>query len=235
MFIENKYHTMYYNIIHKASQQKRVKNEQIYYESHHIIPSSLGGSNDKTNIVLLTAKEHIVAHHLLCKITEGDAKIKCLRAFHSMCFQDNGGKNKRYPTIGQLAKAREAVSIANSGKRGIKGAPIWSKCETLEEWEYTLKEYVKQNMSDPIIGEIYNVSAQSIHNWRKKLHIDNRRPNIKSKDWLYHHYVELQKSCDDIAKETGCSGTAIQYKLIHFGIPIRTASERQKNRRNKQR
>ena len=38
------------------------------YEKHHIIPSSLGGSNDIDNLVLLTPKEHFIAHFLLLKI-----------------------------------------------------------------------------------------------------------------------------------------------------------------------
>jgi hypothetical protein len=45
----------------------------IYYEGHHIIPLCVGGtgrSGDKNhpNIVLLTAKEHYIAHRLLCEI-----------------------------------------------------------------------------------------------------------------------------------------------------------------------
>lgn len=35
------------------------------FNRHHIIPKCLGGNNDSDNIVLLTFKEHIVAHHLL--------------------------------------------------------------------------------------------------------------------------------------------------------------------------
>jgi hypothetical protein len=39
-----------------------------YFEKHHIIPKSLGGSNAKNNIVKLTGREHFVAHILLAKI-----------------------------------------------------------------------------------------------------------------------------------------------------------------------
>jgi len=35
---------------------------------HHIIPRSLGGLNDKINLVNLTAREHYIAHLLLWKI-----------------------------------------------------------------------------------------------------------------------------------------------------------------------
>lgn len=42
-----------------------------YYESHHIIPKAIGGSNDKSNIIKLTARQHLFAHRLLAKIHGG--------------------------------------------------------------------------------------------------------------------------------------------------------------------
>lgn len=39
-----------------------------YVEKHHIIPRSMGGSNDAHNIVSLTIREHYLAHILLWKI-----------------------------------------------------------------------------------------------------------------------------------------------------------------------
>lgn len=38
-----------------------------YLEVHHIIPKCDGGTNDLDNLVFFTAKEHIIAHHLLYK------------------------------------------------------------------------------------------------------------------------------------------------------------------------
>ena len=47
-------------------------------ETHHIIPKSLNGSNDKSNLINLTLREHYVAHLLLLKIAEkkGDDNMK---------------------------------------------------------------------------------------------------------------------------------------------------------------
>lgn len=84
MFISNKYSKWYFNIINKAKIQNRIKGFGIYYESHHIIPSSLGGNNKITNKVLLTFKEHFVCHHLLTKMCEGENKMKMCYAFFSM-------------------------------------------------------------------------------------------------------------------------------------------------------
>jgi hypothetical protein len=45
----------YFSIVNRALS--RVVGD-MYVEKHHIIPKSLGGSNDKSNLVKLTAKEH---------------------------------------------------------------------------------------------------------------------------------------------------------------------------------
>jgi len=37
-------------------------------ERHHILPTAIGGLDEPENIVMLTTKAHIVAHHLLAKI-----------------------------------------------------------------------------------------------------------------------------------------------------------------------
>ncbi len=48
----------------------RAKNRinEVYTESHHIIPKCMGGSDDKCNLVELTPEEHYIAHQLLVKI-----------------------------------------------------------------------------------------------------------------------------------------------------------------------
>jgi hypothetical protein len=39
-----------------------------YMEKHHVKPRCLGGGNDRSNLVLLTPKEHFLAHKLLVRI-----------------------------------------------------------------------------------------------------------------------------------------------------------------------
>lgn len=81
MFLENKYSNLYYKIINHYINRPIDKG---YYEKHHIIPKSLGGSNDIDNIVDLPAKAHFVCHHLLTKMVENQYKIKMLHAFWRM-------------------------------------------------------------------------------------------------------------------------------------------------------
>lgn len=39
-----------------------------YTEKHHILPTSLGGINEKSNLIRLTPSDHLFAHKLLAKI-----------------------------------------------------------------------------------------------------------------------------------------------------------------------
>lgn len=49
---------------------KKSKNREnlVIFELHHIIPKSLGGTNESSNIVRLTPREHFIAHALLTKM-----------------------------------------------------------------------------------------------------------------------------------------------------------------------
>lgn len=38
-----------------------------YTEVHHILPKSMGGSDDKSNLIKLSPRQHYIAHHLLWK------------------------------------------------------------------------------------------------------------------------------------------------------------------------
>jgi len=63
-----KWSLIYDNLIDYAKNQSRSRNDSIYYESHHIVPKHMGGPNDSSNLVLLTFREHVLAHYLLWRI-----------------------------------------------------------------------------------------------------------------------------------------------------------------------
>jgi hypothetical protein len=80
--IDNKYSRWYYAIIGNA--QARI-DFQGYGERHHIVPRCLGGTNEKANIVKLTAKEHFVCHALLVRMTDSPKiRHKLVNAFVKM-------------------------------------------------------------------------------------------------------------------------------------------------------
>lgn len=67
------YKTIYDDLV--KTRDKLERKEQ-YTEEHHIIPRCLGGSDNKENLVSLTAREHLIAHKLLCRIYPSETKLK---------------------------------------------------------------------------------------------------------------------------------------------------------------
>lgn len=58
------YIKVYDALIRNAQLSNRNKKEGIF-ELHHIIPKCLDGTDDEYNLVLLTPREHYIAHFLL--------------------------------------------------------------------------------------------------------------------------------------------------------------------------
>jgi hypothetical protein len=88
----NKYNTWYNNITENA----RTRFLDGYKERHHIIPRSLGGADDKENLVDLTAREHFICHWLLTKMHTGESRAKMIYALNGM--KRNGQHTQRYET-----------------------------------------------------------------------------------------------------------------------------------------
>jgi hypothetical protein len=70
------YARVYQQLIEFAQLRKHVVG---YSELHHIKPRSLGGTNDASNLVELTAREHFIAHMLLAKVHGGTQWYAVLR------------------------------------------------------------------------------------------------------------------------------------------------------------
>ena len=78
MFIQNKYTKWYMRLVSTPSTAE-------YTERHHIIPKCLGGTDDESNLVNLSAKQHFIAHLLLPKMVPGKRnQEKLLYALRAM-------------------------------------------------------------------------------------------------------------------------------------------------------
>ena len=64
LFIDNKYTRIYFSIIEKSKTSVKTGKTEI----HHIIPRCLGGTDEPTNLVGLSLREHFVCHRLLVKM-----------------------------------------------------------------------------------------------------------------------------------------------------------------------
>ena len=90
----NKYEKWYTAI----TQRGQTRTLETYSETHHILPKSLGGTNAKSNITKLTAREHFICHWLLTKIyKDGDPHWKMLNALRIMRAENKN--QSRYETI----------------------------------------------------------------------------------------------------------------------------------------
>lgn len=89
MFIKNKYYTVY-KIFIEDRKSRKLKTD--FYESHHILPKSMGGSDDLDNLVNLTPREHFFAHLLLSKITANEHQLKMAYALRMMSGISKGTK-----------------------------------------------------------------------------------------------------------------------------------------------
>ena len=85
-----KYEKWYISLIEKAKQRSWTRTSAgQYVESHHIIPKSLGGSDDKNNLVFFTAREHCIAHLLLCRFGDDIQKSKMIWAMQRFLTSNN--------------------------------------------------------------------------------------------------------------------------------------------------
>lgn len=66
----------YQKIYNQIIERAKTRQIQDYKEKHHIVPKCLGGSNEKENLVELTAREHFLCHILLCEIYPKEYKLK---------------------------------------------------------------------------------------------------------------------------------------------------------------
>lgn len=138
----NKYET-WYAAITKRGQDRHTDS---YTESHHIIPRSLGGSDDPTNITKLTAREHFICHWLLTKIyREGEAHWKMLNAIRIMRA---GNKNQqRYSnriTARVYSNLKEEYSKLQSDRYSGEGNPMYGR---------PVSEKVRKGRSDRASGD----------------------------------------------------------------------------------
>lgn len=87
-----------------------------YVERHHVIPRHAGGSDDKSNLVYLTAREHFVVHLIRAKVFGG----KEIYAANRMSTSQGGA---HYGNSRLFAIARKLFAYNNSGDNNSSRKP----------------------------------------------------------------------------------------------------------------
>lgn len=120
-----KKYSIWYNSIISRRRANPIPQEE-YSETHHIHPRSLGGSDDRSNLVQLDAREHFICHWLLVKMTVGNDRVKMIYALNGM--KRTNSHQHRYETkitARVYAKIREEFAKVHS--EYMSGREAWNK------------------------------------------------------------------------------------------------------------
>lgn len=122
--LTNKYSRVYYKITSNAKQRIT----EGYTERHHIVPQSLGGSDDKENLVELTAREHFICHWLLIKMTESENRSKMLYALNGM-KAENRYQQRYHTKITARVYEKYRIEHAENHSKVMKSKKLvpWNK------------------------------------------------------------------------------------------------------------
>ena len=175
---------MNYEKIYKELILHRQQNPVIsgYKENHHIIPSALGGSDDKFNRVNLTAREHYMAHLLLARFQRCSQNTFAL---NSMQRKNSNDPDKPFIKSARLYEwiriecaryTSEIMKIAQKGERNSQFGTCWitnlienkkiMKTDPLPEgWRYgKIQKGIPHSDEQKIKLSIRSKGRQRIHN-----------------------------------------------------------------------
>lgn len=164
MFLDNKYTKLYYQIINRSIKRNYIKERNDGYQTHHIIPQCFGGSDDATNLAVLTYKEHRVCHRLLINMTSNDARYKMMYAYKLF--------NKHYDSSGaptpQIYCTPESyVKMANTRKRQ-------GTYKTGKDNIFSTPEIIEQ-----VRKRMINNNPMKRPEQRERMSFNNNNPNVK--------------------------------------------------------
>lgn len=98
-----------------------------YTETHHIIPRSFNGTDEKQNLVKLGARHHYIAHLLLARATNSPKMIKAL---HKMIYSTTGDVQRDYKITSRVyAYVREehAKIVSNYSKNTVVSKQLYTE------------------------------------------------------------------------------------------------------------
>jgi hypothetical protein len=192
-----------------------------YYERHHILPRSLGGSDEEDNLTYLTGREHFMVHWLLYKIHGAGPMAD---AFYAMTMDKYG--NRYAPNARLIEIAMKAKSDAHSDKY-LKGEVDYSNMITLENFRGNsrivcqseeFKEKFKGTKS-PVAKYIFDfykgesiVHTGTYATFAKEFEEDYQRVYVNFKNKGYYGNVEICNKRENPDKMVAKRYDVIDYK-----------------------
>jgi NUMOD3 motif len=118
------------------------------YERHHIFPKSLGGSDNESNLIYITAREHFICHWLLTKIYPvGEEHWKMLNALRMMRAENkNQCRYNTKITSRVYAKIKEEYAKLQSERYSGENNPMYG-----DKFHRSQEGYKRQR--EAVLGE----------------------------------------------------------------------------------
>jgi hypothetical protein len=113
------------------------KNLDYYTERHHIVPKCIGGSDEEDNLVLLTAREHYIAHQLLVKIYPNNYKLSY--AVKMLCMKTSSRNNREYEWV--------KIKFAKACSETLKG-----RTKETHQYLFEMSEKLKGRTKETHLG-----------------------------------------------------------------------------------
>jgi len=192
----------YDNLI--KTRRERVPIQGAYYEKHHIVMKSMGGNNSKENLILLTPREHFLAHWLLWRIHRNRSTAY---AFFGMCSR---GKK----VIKNSRAFEEARNVFSNERRGKKMSDEQKKKlseknkgkkhsqATKEKISISRKDYVN-NGGIGNLGKKHSIETkEKISKAHKGFHTEETKNKISSSHKGLKHSMETKNKISESKK--GC-------------------------------
>lgn len=140
------YQKIYDNIIEKA------KNRELtgYVEKHHIIPRCMNGTDDLSNIAILTAREHFIAHQLLVMMYPDNWKLALALRFMTNATGKQIRNNREFEWI--RIKAAKANGMILKGKKRPPRSKEWCEKLSIAHSNKKLSDETKSKISSALKG-----------------------------------------------------------------------------------
>ena len=154
----------YQKIYNQIIERAKTRQLEGYFEKHHIIPKCLGGSNDKENLIQLTAREHFLCHLLLTEIYPNESKLKQALWLMSIGKQTTKHKvNINNRLYNRLKLEFQKIMTNNSNMLGKTHSEETKKKMSNSQLGQTRTEKTKQKMSESAKGKIKTIE------WRQNI------------------------------------------------------------------
>lgn len=207
------YHTIYNNIV--AVAQLREKGN----ERHHIVPKSLGGSDNVENLVYLTYREHYICHKLLVKM-HPRGKIARKKMVYALWWMSKTRADNTRITSYDYATARR-LFIENMPTKQLSHKERFRKKHAAGEYNYdyvivseSMKLYLNRLTNKEISARMKKSTGTCDHKARgfaiakgksSKYEIISENNSITA--WTY----------EDVKAITGYTNAQLRYRIQRRG------------------